>query len=162
MIIFGSLMQKNLKKTEICSFSQNFDRELINYSGMWTDTDMHFFAKVPQCNLVRCPPRRGAQRPSKKSQFRTKKSTLGEFYEPQYGFSFWGLLNPPPPGTLRYLKDPGSPRQLASMAFSHPILKYFILKRGRANVQSMELLVLMELMKLILEVQLFIHLLTKF
>ena len=35
------------KKTEICSFSQNFDRELINYSGMWTDTDMIFFAKVP-------------------------------------------------------------------------------------------------------------------
>ena len=25
---------KNLKKTEICSFSQNFDRELINYSGI--------------------------------------------------------------------------------------------------------------------------------
>ena len=57
---------KNLKKTEICSFSQNFDRELINYSGMWIDTDMRFFAKVPQCNLVRCPPRRGASRPSKK------------------------------------------------------------------------------------------------
>ena len=37
---------KSLKKTEICSFSQNFDRELINYSGMWTYTDMRFFAKV--------------------------------------------------------------------------------------------------------------------
>ena len=57
---------KKLNKTEICSFSQNFDRELINYSGMWIDTDMRFFAKVPQCNLVRCPPRRGASRPSKK------------------------------------------------------------------------------------------------
>ena len=38
---------KKLEKTEICSFSQNFDRELINYSGMWTDTDMSFFAKFP-------------------------------------------------------------------------------------------------------------------
>ena len=57
---------KNLKKTETCLFSQNFDLELINYSGMWPYTDMRFFAKVPQCNSVRCPPRRGASRPSKK------------------------------------------------------------------------------------------------
>ena len=71
---------KKLKKTEICSFSQNFDRELINYSGMWIDTDMRFFAKVPQCNLVRCPPRRGASRPSKK--FSGGKSLGGGAWPP--------------------------------------------------------------------------------
>ena len=43
---------KNLNKTEISSFSQNFDRELINYSGMSTDTDMRFFAKDPQCKKL--------------------------------------------------------------------------------------------------------------
>ena len=71
---------KKLKKTEICSFSQNFDQELINYSGMWIDTDMRFFAKVPQCNLVRCPPRRGASRPSKK--FSGGKSLGGGAWHP--------------------------------------------------------------------------------
>ena len=43
---------KKLKKTEICSFSQNFDRELINYSGMWIDTNMRFFAKRSAILLV--------------------------------------------------------------------------------------------------------------
>ena len=41
---------KNLKK--LCSFSQNFDRELINYSGMWIDTDVRFFLqKLPNIFL---------------------------------------------------------------------------------------------------------------
>ena len=47
-------------------FFQNFDQIIINISRMRIDTDMRLFAKVPQCNSLRCPPRRGASRPSKK------------------------------------------------------------------------------------------------
>ena len=75
------------KKTEICSFSQNFDRELINYSGILIDTDMRYFAKVTQCNLVRCPPRRGASRPSSKFSVGKSPPPSGNLGLKQHNFA---------------------------------------------------------------------------